>query len=276
MNRAEALREGKEKLRFADFSEADLEAEVLLRHVLKINRAGLFSSLYENISSHEYTQYLEFLNRRLQNEPLTYIIRYREFYGLGFYVDSRVLIPRPETEMLVEEAIRIGLQLKNPVVCDVGTGSGAIAISLAKNLPQAKIYGIDINNGCIQVARKNAILHEVEDRINFITGDLLTLLPEPVDLIVANLPYVKQSDVRNVPGEPVVALDGGYDGLNVIRRLVLQVGMYIKQGCICLLEIGENQDREIQDFIECKLPDAGIKVSEDFAGINRMITITLP
>lgn len=276
MKRGDVLREGREKLCQAGFSEAPLEAEVLLRHVLRLNRAGLYSSFDESVSLEDRDRYLECLSRRLRKEPLAYITRHREFYGLDFYVDLNVLIPRPETEMLVEEAVRIAHQLDGPVICDVGTGSGAIAVSIARNIPEAKIYAVDINEQCIEIARKNALNHAVEKQITFINGDLLSSLPESADILVANLPYVKRSDVESVAGEPYVALDGGTRGLDVIERLAGQIQIHLNNGGTCLLEIGEGQHGEVVGMIRKHLPAATIKITRDFNGIERMVTITLP
>jgi release factor glutamine methyltransferase len=276
LNRGNALREGREKLCQAGFDEASLEAELLLRHVLKLSRAGLYSSFDESVSPGDFNCYLELLSRRLTHEPLAYITGNREFYGLDFYVDSSVLIPRPETEMLVEEAIRIGLQLDSPLICDVGTGSGAIAVSVARNIPEAKIYAVDINQNCIEIARKNALYHGVERQITFIHGDLLSSLPQRVDIVVANLPYVKHGDVESVAGEPLVALDGGASGLDVIERMIGQMRYHLNNGGSCLLEIGEGQHTEIVGMIRKQLPAATIKTTRDFNGIERMVTVTLP
>jgi len=276
LNRADALHEGRSKLCQAGFLEFALEAEILLRHALQVDRTSIYAYLYEDISPDEYCRYNDLLARRLALEPMAYITGHREFYGLDFIVEPCVLIPRPETEMLVEEAIRITGKLDQPVVCDVGTGSGAIAVAIARNVADVKVYGIDISHKCLEVASRNARLNEVQDKIVFVAGDLLTTLPEMADVIVANLPYVKQNDLTCLKGEPSLALDGGMDGLDVIRRMVPQVASSLKQGGTCLLEIGEGQHKAVLDIIGYYLPGARATASEDFAGIKRMITVTLP
>lgn len=276
MTRAKALEESRNKLITAGFSEGLLEAEVLLRHALQMSRAELYSSLDTTLTRKERSFFNVLILRRLGGEPVSYIIEHREFYGLDFFVDSRVLIPRPETEMLVEEAIRLTRGLDKPVICDVGTGSGAIAVSLAKHIPAASIYGIDIMPECIEVARRNAALHEVRERITFLTCDLLSALPEKVDIIIANLPYVKTSEVWMLNEEPATALDGGEDGLDAIRRLIAQIEGHLTPGGKCLLEIGINQNGAVRDIINDIIPGARVKTSRDLAGIVRMLTVTLP
>ena len=276
MTRAKALEEARNKLITEGFSEGLLEAEVLLRHALQMSRSELYSSLDTTLTRKERSFFNALILRRLGGEPVSYIIEHREFYGLDFFVDSRVLIPRPETEMLIEEAIKLARNLDKPVISDVGTGSGAIAVSLAKHIPAARVYGIDIMPECIEVARKNATFHEVSERIIFIKSDLLSALPEKADIIIANLPYVKTSDVWMLNEEPATALDGGEDGLDVIRRLIAQIEEHLTPGGKCLLEIGINQNGAVRDIINDIIPEAQIKTSRDLAGIVRMISVTLP
>ena len=247
-----------------------------MRHALQMSRAELYSSLDTTLTRKERSFFNALILRRLGGEPVSYIIEHREFYGLDFFVDSRVLIPRPETEMLVEEAIKLSHGFDKPVICDVGTGSGAIAVSLAKYIPTASIYGIDIMPECIEVARRNATLHEVRERIIFLTCDLLSALPEKADIIIANLPYVKTSEVWILNEEPATALDGGEDGLDVIRRLIAQIEEHLTHGGKCLLEIGINQSGAVRDIINDIIPGALIKTSRDLAGIVRMLSVTLP
>ena len=276
MKRAELLREGVAKLKQAGFIEASLEAEVLLRFALRINRVELYLSLDAKVCDCEAAGYYNLLSRRLEYEPLAYIVQNREFYGLDFTVDPRVLIPRPETEMLVSEALKIASGISCPVVSDIGTGSGAIIVSIAKHITQGKLYGVDRSPDAVDVAISNADKHNVRDKITFLTGDLLTALPENSNIIIANLPYVKSSEVKNVRGEPVSALDGGEDGLDVIRRLIKQLPEKLLSGGTCILEIGEGQYQAIKQYIAGILPEAITTVRQDFAGFERMVTITLP
>jgi release factor glutamine methyltransferase len=191
--------------------DASLESEVLLRYVLKITRAQLYLDFGKEFDLDQKKTFENLLERRLRGEPLAYITCCREFYGLDFYVDNRVLIPRPESEHLVEAALEYSRSHQISNLADIGTGSGAIAVSMAKNLPQIKLYATDISTGALEVARINCLKHAVSERIILLQGDLLKPLPKPVDIIIANLPYVKKADLSQMPSaryEPVSALDG--------------------------------------------------------------------
>ncbi|HEX7475723.1 MAG TPA: peptide chain release factor N(5)-glutamine methyltransferase, partial [Dehalococcoidales bacterium] len=237
----EALEYGRTTLAASAIEDPNLEAEVILRHGLNIDRVRLFLDRDRELSPAEYNTFLQLLQRRSNGEPSAYITGHREFFGLDFTVNKAVLIPRPETERLVETALEIASARKVSLIADVGTGSGAVAVSLASRLKTAIIYAIDISDEELQVAAENARKHGVSDRIRLLQGDLLAPVPEPVDMVVANLPYVKQSDLPEVNTwghEPALALDGGKDGLDVIRRLISQVKGKLKPGGALLLEIG--------------------------------------
>ena len=220
-----------------------------------------------------------FVKRRIKGEPNAYITGHREFYGLDFLVDKRVLIPRPETEILVEQALLRAKNFENPVIADVGTGSGAIAVSLAKNLPQAEIYAVDISKAALKAAGRNSLQHGLQDRIKFVQGDLLEPVPVSVDIIVANLPYVITDEVPkvNTAGfEPEHALDGGPDGLDVIKRLCLQARDKLKGNGSLLLEIGMGQSRAAAKLLRETFPSSEIEIIKDLSGIERVVCATLP
>ncbi|GAI02081.1 unnamed protein product, partial [marine sediment metagenome] len=216
--------------------------------------------------------------RRLNGEPTAYITGHREFYGLDFYVDPRVLIPRPESELLVETAL--GLAQNHPLftIAEIGTGCGAIAISLALSLPEAKIYATDISAAALEVALVNCQKHGVIDRVHLLQGDMLDPVPEPVDLIIANLPYVKQSKLAPMSParfEPLLALDGGSDGTERIRQLCRQVDSKLLPGGFLLLEIGQGQRGAVIAFLHTIFPDGEIEVVPDLSGIDRVISLSL-
>jgi len=268
-----------------DIEDPVLESEVLLRYVLKIDRVELRLELEREISTKQAEEYWRLVRRRLQDEPLAYIIQYREFFGLDFYVDRRVLIPRPETEHLVEEALKF---IKNhPVssIADIGTGSGAIAISIELSLRaersnlQPKIYATDISPAALEVALINCREHNVADRIILLRGDLLDPLPEPVDLIIANLPYVKDTDVAAMPSgkfEPVSSLKGGEEGLDQIFRLGKQLKGKLRPGGCLLLEVGMGQSQDVVDFLHHQFPSAILDIIPDLAGIERVVKLSSP
>ncbi len=191
----QALSRARKILVANNVEDAPLESELLLRHVLKISRVQLYLELERELGPQEEQAFWPLIKRRLNHEPTAYITGCREFYGLDFYVDPSVLIPRPESELLVEKAIKPAYNHAVSTIAEVGTGCGAIAISLSLSLPQAKIYAIDISASALKVALSNCQKHGVTDRICLLLGDMLDPLLEPVDLVVANLPYYIVSPV---------------------------------------------------------------------------------
>ncbi len=259
-----------------DIDNAPLEGELLLRQTLKFNRVQLYQKLEQRITPEQQDILQGLVERRIKGEPAAYINRYREFYGLDFYVNNDVLIPRPETEHLVDKTISMAQKHQKPLIADVGTGCGIIAVSLALSLPRAKIYATDISAPALKVARLNCHKHKVSDRIKLIKGDMLEPLPESVDFIVANLPYVKQSELDTSSFEPVVALDGGIDGMEKIKRLCHQVsGKLLPGGCL-LLEIGQGQREAVTTLLNNLFPTADIEVTPDLSGIDRVVSTVLP
>jgi release factor glutamine methyltransferase len=261
------------------FDTPRLEAEVLLGHVLGLTRAQIHAHLGRRLDAAELESYYELVERRRQHEPVAYIIGHKEFYGLDFCVDRRVLIPRPETELLVEKGLEIGQVASHPLtIADVGTGCGAMAISLAVNLPQAIIYALDVSFEALEVTALNCGRYRVEKHVHLLQGDLLSPLPEPVDLIVANLPYVSGAEWEQLPRtitayEPRSALDGGPDGLNAIRRLLAQVQSYLKPQATILLEIGAAQGAAVTNLAGRHFPAAIVEVAQDYAGLDRMVVV---
>ena len=279
MNRGEALKRARELLARHCIEEAELEAELLLRHTLKINRAQLLSEPDSELKSRHADTYKTFIKRRIKGEPSAYITGHREFFGLDFYVDKHVLIPRPETELLVEQAILRAKNYRHPVIVDIGTGSGAIAVSLAKNLPDVEIYAVDISKAALKVAGRNCLEHHVEDRVQLLRSDLLESVPDQIDIIVANLPYVLTSDVPQVNTngfEPGLALDGGADGLDVVKRVCQQAKDRLRPAGCLLLEIGLGQSKIIADLLQELFPSANVEIIPDLSGIERVICLILP
>lgn len=258
-----------------NIEDAPLEGELLLRHALKISRTQLYLDLDQELSPQQEQAFWRLVERRLNGEPTAYTTGHRQFYGLDFYVDPRVLIPRPESELLVEIALGLAHNHRLSTIADIGTGCGAIAISLALELPQTRIYATDISAPALQVARLNCQKHEVTDRVHLLHGDMLDPLPEPVDLIIANLPYVKKSELAGIKFEPRLALDGGSDGTKRIRHLCRQVGSKLSAGGFLLLEMGQGQREAITTFLHTLFPDSEIEVVPDLSGIDRVISLSL-
>jgi release factor glutamine methyltransferase len=271
---AEALNRSRAILAQSAIEDAPLEAELLLRHTLKIDRTRLYLDLEKELSPQDEKALRELVERRLGGEPAAYIIGHREFYGLEFYVNQNTLIPRPESELLVETALRLAQNQPVSNIADIGTGCGAIAISLALELPEAKIYATDISLAALEVAAINCQRHGVADRVSLLPGDMLEPLPEPVDLIIANLPYVRQSEL-NPSFEPLLALDGGAEGTASIARLCRQARSKIAEGGSMLLEIGAGQSQTITALLESLFPDSEIEVFQDLSGIERVISLSL-
>ena len=278
MNLKQALAHARGVLADNHIEDAPLDSELLLRHVLGISRTQLYMDLDHELAPADEETFRRLVERRWQGEPSAYITGHREFYGLDFYVDDSVLIPRPESELLVERAISLARNRLITTVAEVGTGCGAIAISLALNLPEARIYATDISARALEVARFNCQRHGVMDRICLLQGDLLDPLPQPVGLIIANLPYVRESELpRNGPlsFEPVLALDGGPDGVAEIGRLCHQVGNKLHPGGCLLLEIGQGQVEAVVAILHKVFPRTQIEVSLDFGGIERVVSMCL-
>jgi release factor glutamine methyltransferase len=274
----EALAQARVVLADNDVEAASLEAEVLLRHVLGISRTQLYLDLDRNISPAYDDIWHRQLKRRRRGEPLAYITGHREFYGLDFQVDGHVLIPRPESELLVEKALSLARQRDIATIAEIGTGCGAIAVSLAVSLPGVKIYATDVSGPALEVARANCRAHGVSDRICLLRGDMLDPLPGPVDLIIANLPYVREAELTPsgpLSFEPALALNGGPDGLSAIRSLCCQVGNRLSpHGCL-LLEVGQGQADMVVSLLRGAFPSARIEAATDFNGIERVVSACL-
>lgn len=280
---AEALRHAREMLAAHQIEDASLEAELLLRHTLGKSRADLYLDLNKELGAKEQDAFWKLVYRRLGHEPTAYITGHREFYGLDFCVDRRVLIPRPESELLVEKALEwaTGRGGEPPVICEVGTGSGAIAITLTHYLHRSRVYAIDISPDTLEVAAENCRRHGVAQRVKLLRGNLLETLPEPADLIVANLPYLGRKEMNTLAleiggYEPGLALDGGETGLDVIMALGDQIPGRLRQGGLLLLEIGAGQAEKVITRLRQLEPEAEVKVSPDLSGNERVVSMNLP
>ena len=279
MNLKETLNATGETLIKTGSPDAKLEAEVLIRHVLGIDRATFFWDLDEPVTDSDRQHLDDLVVRRLRREPLNYITGFREFYGLSFEVSDSVLIPRQETELLVETVISLARSRPKPEmkICDVGTGSGAIAISLAVNLPFAEITAIDISQSALDIADANRRTHGVYNRVALRRGNLL----EPVDfkpeIIVSNPPYIPMGDLSllqpEIQYEPRVALDGGTDGLELIRGLLSQSLDKVSSTGAILFEIDSSQENSARILAREYFPNSHISVLDDLSGSSRAILI---
>ena len=272
----ESMSRARQLLADNHIEDASLEGELLLRQALRLNRVQLYLALEDELDRQQEEDFRKLLERRLSGEPTAYIAGHREFYGFDFLVNPGVLIPRPESELLVEKTIALAQKHEAPVIADIGTGCGAIAISLALSLPRAKLYATDISPEALEVARLNSRRHGVADRILLLQGDMLEPLPEPVDLIAANLPYVKEPEMAADSPEPALALDGGVNGLKKIWRLCHQAKGKLHPGGGLLMEVGQGQKAAVTALLARLYPPARIEVIPDLSGIDRMVSLVLP
>ena len=273
--RANARREAIARLREAGIESAVLDADLLLAYVLAIRKEDVYAHPEPVLSADERAGYEGLIARRARGEPVAYLRGWKEFYGLEFAVDPRVLIPRPETELLVDETVRRLAPLDSPLICDLGTGSGAIAIALAVALPRARLIATDSSTAALEVARANASRHEVRERIDFRAGDLLAPIHETLDAVVANLPYLTSAEVdagggTSIEFEPRAALDGGADGLAVIRLAIAQLLARPAPTDIALFECGPAQARSAAAELGAA-PGVRTDIVADLAGRPRVV-----
>ena len=282
MRVVESLARSTDRLADRLIPDAALEAEVLHRHTLGEDRAGFFASLHDDLTTEDARLVDGLLGRRLSGEPLAYIVGVREFYGLDFVVNPSVLVPRQETELLVDTALAYaGARDGGRVaIADVGTGSGAIVVAVAHHLPQATVYATDTSAEALAVAEVNSRRHGVSARVHFRHGDLLRPLPGPVDLIVSNPPYIKTAQIaelaQEVRNEPVLALDGGEDGLAVMRRLISQAPGYLRPGGRMLVEIAPEQLQDVLVMARRAFPGSRPTFDSDLLGLPRVVIVDLP
>ena len=278
----EALQSATQTLRRARIADASVEAELLLGHVLGMSKTQLYTEPERSLTSVETEHLWRLVRRRLDHEPTVYILGHCEFYGIDFYIDYHTFIPRPETELLVEKAVELAHHIshrgKQIAIADIGTGCGAIAVSLALALPQAKIYATDISASALQVAGINCQRHAVNSRVELLQGNLLEPLPQPVDMIVANLPYIKSCEFRDlspeiISFEPTIALAGGEDGLDKIQQMLEQMPGKLNCGACFLLEIGQGQGEMATSSIKSYFPQASIELIFDLGGIERVVKV---
>lgn len=269
-----AVEWGIEQLEKANVDSYALDAELLLVHVFNKGREFLFAHPEKTLTIHQVKKYKSYIKRRVKREPVAYILGYKEFFGLDFIVDKNVLIPRPETEVLVEQALK---DIKGCTVVDVGTGSGAIVVALAKNQPEADFVAIDVSQKALSIAKRNAKRHKV--KVKFIKSDLLDFkIKNSKVVIVANLPYGYSGEYKNLQPEitkyePRVAIDGGRDGLKYYRGLLKQIKSF--KNFILFCEIDPRQVRDFKKLVKKYFPKGKMRVIKDLAGKDRIVKIIL-
>jgi release factor glutamine methyltransferase len=279
----DAIQRGAVRLSEAGIESSALDAEVLLRHTLQLEREEFYLRLHERLNPSGRDAFEKLLERRAAREPLAYITGEKEFWSLDFLVTPAVLIPRPETELLVELALDYAGELardRRIKILDIGTGSGAIAVSLAKHLPESEVWAVDMASAALAIARANAERHNVEERMRFLRGDLFDALDGTgvrFDLIVSNPPYIRTAELAGLAPEirewePLTALDGGADGLDCYRRLIGAAPLHLNEGGRILLEIGADLAEAVVGLFAGAGGYGPAGVQRDYAGRDRVVT----
>lgn len=253
--------------------EAKLEAQLLLQHVLNVNRAWLIAHENDALQANQHAAFEALLNRRLNGEPIAYILGGRAFYGLDLLVTPDTLIPRPDTETLVEAALAKIPMAAHPSILDLGTGSGAIALAIAKNRPQASVIAVDASKAALAVAKKNAQNLSI-DNVEFVLSNWFQHLNnQPFDVILSNPPYIEENDAHLSQGdlrfEPISALSSGEDGLNDIRQIIENSLVHLQPQGWLMLEHGFNQADKVADLM-ANTGFVSIETIKDFGGNNRV------
>lgn len=283
MKQSELLKKGKEILSNKKINEPDEKASKLLQYILNQTREEIIINSLEEVSKNHEEDYLKELEKMINGMPLQYITHKQEFMGLDFYVDENVLIPQPDTEILVEEAINLihsFEKIDKVQVLDLCTGSGAIAVSIVKYVPNVKVFASDISKKALEVANKNVINNKVQN-VELLESDMFENLKNyKFDFIVSNPPYIESNTIKNlskeVQNEPEIALDGGQDGLKFYKIILKQAYKYLNKNGYLLLEIGYDQGEKILKLCKeysCNLKLITKKPIKDFGGNNRVIIL---
>lgn len=273
----ELLRCGKEKLEKQKVEDASIISRILMQYVLKIDRNKLIINKNDNVDINKENEYKEYIEKIIKGKPVQYITNNQEFMKLNFYVDENVLIPQPDTEILVEKVIKSIDIMENIEILDMCTGSGCIGISLAKNIKNTKVTLVDISKEAIEIAKKNAIQNEVENKITFIQSDMFENVKGKFDIIVSNPPYIKTDIIqtldKQVQNEPHIALDGGEDGLDFYKILINEAHKYLKKDGKIFLEIGYDQKQEVENLVKQSKHYKKIETIKDLSQNDRVIIL---
>lgn len=275
MNIEEILKKEINNLKQNNIENSTLKAKILLANILNVKKEYLLIHSEEEIKQEDKIKYENCIKELIKGKPLQYITNKQEFMGLDFYVDENVLIPQPDTEILVEKAIEIAETTQKNKILDMCTGSGCIAISLAKKINNAQITAVDISNSALNVANKNAINNNVENKIKFINSDMFNNIEEKFDIIVSNPPYIETETISKleieVQNEPHVALDGGIDGLKFYKIIANNAFEYLNENGYLLLEIGYNQQNSVTQLLQDIGKYTNIETIKDLGGNYRVV-----
>ncbi len=276
----EAMGKANIQLKTKNIDSPKLKARLLMQYVLKQNRQYLMVHDENKLTQEQKEKYFKAIEKLSKGIPLQHITHQQEFMKMNFYVNENVLIPRPDTEILVEEVMKIAKKINAKKILDLCTGSGAIAISLAKYIENSQVTATDISEEALAIAERNAKNNKVDKQIAFLSSNLFEELPkEKYDMIVSNPPYIKREIVKTlakeVQNEPLMALDGGWDGLDFYRKIIHQADDFLKYGGYLCLEIGYDQKEDVMDLIEREEKYTNSYCKKDLYGKDRVVVTKL-
>ena len=271
----ELIEYGKNTLNKNEVQDSSIISRILAEYILNFNRQEIIANLDKEVEEEQRVRYYLALIEIIQGMPIQYITNKQEFMKLDFYVDENVLIPQPDTEILVEKAIEEAKKIENVEILDMCTGSGCIGISIAKNIENAKVTLVDISKNAIEIAKKNALRNKVESQLTFIQSNMFEKVEKKFDIIVSNPPYIKTDVIpkldRQVQNEPHIALDGGKDGLKFYKIIIEEAKNYLKENGKLILEIGYDQKEEVENLIKQSGQYKKIEVIKDLSQNDRVI-----
>lgn len=271
----ELIEYGKNTLNKNEVQDSSIISRILAEYILNFNRQEIIANFDKEVKEEQRVRYYLALIEIIQGMPIQYITNKQEFMKLDFYVDENVLIPQPDTEILVEKAIEEAKKIENVEILDMCTGSGCIGISIAKNIENAKVTLVDISKNAIEIAKKNALQNKVESQLTFIQSNMFEKVEKKFDIIVSNPPYIKTDVIpkldKQVQNEPHIALDGGKDGLKFYKIIIEEAKKYLKENGKLILEIGYDQKEEVENLIKQSGQYKKIEVIKDLSQNDRVI-----
>lgn len=271
----ELIEYGKNTLNKNEVQDSSIISRILAEYILNFNRQEIIANFDKEVKEEQRVRYYLALIEIIQGMPIQYITNKQEFMKLDFYVDENVLIPQPDTEILVEKAIEETKKIENVEILDMCTGSGCIGISIAKNIENAKVTLVDISKNAIEIAKKNALQNKVESQLTFIQSNMFEKVEKKFDIIVSNPPYIKTDVIpkldKQVQNEPHIALDGGKDGLKFYKIIIEEAKKYLKENGKLILEIGYDQKEEVENLIKQSGQYKKIEVIKDLSQNDRVI-----
>ncbi len=270
------LRDGYEILKENNISSFKIDCEILMSQTLSISREKVLLNLEKNIKQEEKERYFNLINRRKKNEPIAYITKNKSFWKNNFIINKDVLIPRPDSEHLVEQALEIIKRDQAKRILDIGVGSGCLSISILNERPNCKFDAIDISKNALKLAKTNANLHQLSNRIKFYKRDVDNFYNDKYDLIISNPPYINKHQIKylgTINYEPKIALDGGLDGLEIIRKVISKSNYLLKKNGKLILEIGYDQKYKVISFLKEKNFFIN-KIIKDYGNNTRCVVST--